>query len=326
MYTEKRLKVIDANILYLIGAILFFTVGFYFQNLSFKLGLVITQYLLILLPPLLYLVIKKISIKNTMRFKKISIKHGVLVTCITLLMYPMAVSSNTFFMLLMSLLGNLNIPELPTATNTSEYIVLMLIISISAGICEEIFFRGFILSGYENLGKKRAIIFSSILFGIFHFNLYNLFGPIILGLVFSYLVILTDSIYAGIIGHITNNGFAVSLGFIINKLSGFFEESHEVVESVEISTTTALFMNLVVFAGLSIITVSIAFKLIGIIKKDIREEKKIIRENNFHQESTEYEEVVKDKVSFKDFTPLLLVLPLFLWIAIMQIREIIYLS
>jgi len=157
MQKRKRLRVIDANILYLIAAILFFTIGFYFQTLSLKLGLIITQYLLILLPPILYLIIKKIPIKTTMRFKKISIKHGILVMCITLLMYPLAVCANTLFMILMSLLGNLNIPELPTASSTSEYIILMLIISISAGICEEVFFRGFILSGYENFGEKMQL-------------------------------------------------------------------------------------------------------------------------------------------------------------------------
>ena len=326
MQKRKRLKVIDANILYLIAAILFFTIGFYFQTLSLKLGLIITQYLLILLPPILYLIIKKIPIKTTMRFKKISIKHGILVMCITLLMYPLAVCANTLFMILMSLLGNLNIPELPTASSTSEYIILMLIISISAGICEEVFFRGFILSGYENLGKKNAIIFSSILFGIFHFNLYNLLGPIVLGLVFSYLVILTDSLYAGIIGHITNNGFAVTLGYIINRIADSALETQEVVESMEVSTTIALLVNLAVFIGISIFTISIAFRLIKIIKRDMKNQKNIMYKNNFDEEGTEYEKIQRNKVSFLDFLPLLFVLPLFLWIGIIQIKEIIYLG
>ena len=114
-------------------------------------------------------------------------------------------------MTIISFLGNLNIPQLPMATNKSEYVKLLFIISVSAGICEEIFFRGFVLSGYERMGKRRAIIFSAILFGFFHFNIYNLAGPIILGLIFGYLVIETGSIFAGMIGHMVNNGFAVTL-------------------------------------------------------------------------------------------------------------------
>ncbi|SNT08438.1 hypothetical protein SAMN05446037_103825 [Anaerovirgula multivorans] len=324
MLDEKRLKVVDANILYLIGAILFFTVGFYFQNLSLELGLVITQYLLILLPPIIYLQMKKISIKKTMRFNKISTKHGLLVVCITLLMYPTAVFANAVLMALLSLLGNLNIPELPTATNTSEYILLLLIISISAGICEEVFFRGFILPGYEGLGVKKAMIISSILFGVFHFNIYNLFGPIVLGLVFSYLVILTDSLYAGIIGHMVNNGFAVTLGFLLNTLSRFLEGNQEA--AADISTTAALAMTVIFFGIIATITAFIALKLANIIKKDMDQQKKLSRQNNFDQDRLEYEIEIQDPVFLKDYLPLLLVLPLYLLVVLLQVKEIIYLG
>ncbi|WP_090553477.1 type II CAAX endopeptidase family protein [Natronincola ferrireducens] len=320
MEQGRKLKVVDANILYLIGAILFFTIGFYFQHLNLNLGLIITQYVLILLPPIVYLTINKIPIKRTMRFNKIRPKHSFLVICITLLMYPTAVLVNAIFMAVLSFLGNLNIPEIPTATNATEYILLIFIISISAGICEEVFFRGFILPGYEQLGKRKAIVFSSILFGIFHFNVYNLFGPIVLGLVFSYLVILTNSIYAGIIGHIINNGFAVTLGYILNRLSHFVEENQEA--AAEVSTTTALLMSIVFFGIIAIISGMIALKLAGIIKKDMDEQKKSTEENNFLQDEEKYEEEILS-VSLRDYIPLLLVVPLFFLVAFIQVKEII---
>ena len=324
MQNTRKLRLLDANILYSIAGILFFTIGAYFQKLNFNLGLITTQYFLILLPPIIYLIVRKIDLKKTLRLNKISIKHSILIVFITLLMYPIAISANTLLMLLMSLIGNLNIPQLPTATNTNEYMILIFIISISAGICEEVFFRGFILPGYENLGKKKAIIFSSILFGIFHFNLYNLLGPIVLGLVFSYLVILTDSIFAGIIGHITNNGFAVTLGFIINKMSVPISESQEVLETVEMSTTMALFINLIFFIIVSIITMSIASRLIKIIKKDMDNKNNMV-DLNLSQNILSYRNL-DENVNFADFIPLIVVLLLFLWTSITQIKEIIYLG
>lgn len=320
MLYERKLEVIDANILYFIGAILFFTIGFYFQNLNLELGLIITQYILILLPPIVYLNIKKISVKKTMRLNKLGKKNGLLIVFITLLMYPTAVVANTLFMVLLSLLGNLNIPELPSASSPSQYILLMLIISMSAGICEEFFFRGFILSAYETLGKKKAIIISSVLFGIFHFNLYNLFGPIVLGLVFSYLVILTDSLYAGIIGHIVNNGFAVTLAYIMNISSKFLVENQEVV--VESTTTQVLLISSIFFAGFAIITVAIAFKLINIIKKDMNKKNDTLNPNNFYLEGLKYEKEIVESMSFKNYIPLLLVLPFYFVIAYIQIKEI----
>ncbi|SET48746.1 hypothetical protein SAMN05660297_02537 [Natronincola peptidivorans] len=324
MQYQKKLQIIDANILYLIGAVLLFTIGSYFQHLSLKSGLIITQYILILMPPIIYMLVRKIPIQSTMRLNKLKIKHGILIVFITLLMYPTAVFGNALFMTILSLLGNLNIPELPTATDTREYVVLLMIISISAGICEEVFFRGFILPGYEKLGTRKAIIISSILFGVFHFNLYNLVGPIVLGLVFSYLVILTNSLYAGIIGHIVNNGFAVTLGFLLNRFSELPEENYET--AVEISTTTALFINVVIFGLLAIGAAFIASKLINIIKKDMKKEKNILKLNNFHEEGSKYEEEIKDSISFTEYIPLVLMIPLYLFVAFMQLKEIISLG
>jgi len=55
------------------------------------------------------------------------------------------------------------------------------------------------------------------LFGLFHFNLANLVGPIFLGLLFAWLVQVTNSIYAGMIGHAVNNGFAVTISYLMTR-------------------------------------------------------------------------------------------------------------
>lgn len=316
MLNKKRLKVLDANLLYLIGAILFWTVGAYVQNRSLQSGLIITQYVIILLPPIIYIKAKKLNIKETLKLNKISFKHGFLVACITILTYPAAVFANALLMTIMSLIGNLNIPQLPTATSGSEYLILMFIISISAGICEEVFFRGFILSGYERMGKKSAIILSAILFGFFHFNLYNLMGPIVLGLVFGYLVVETNSIFAGMIGHIVNNGFAVTLGFILNLVSELLPNMETASEAaVELPTSIAMLSSTIVFGVISAVTVLIAYQLVKIIKKD-----------RVELNSKVCNEEIKAEVKGVEFTPLIFTGILFIIIAIAQIKEIISLG
>ncbi|HAS74892.1 MAG TPA: hypothetical protein DCS67_12175, partial [Clostridiales bacterium UBA8960] len=76
-----------------------------------------------------------------------------------------------------------------------------------------------ILNAYESeLGKKWGAIFSGLLFGIFHFNPQNLLGPILLGIFFSYLVQLTGSLFAAIVAHITNNGIAVTMSYVVDSL------------------------------------------------------------------------------------------------------------
>ncbi|HZX20785.1 MAG TPA: type II CAAX endopeptidase family protein [Clostridia bacterium] len=316
MPDQKQLRVFDANMLYLIGAILFWTIGAHVQIKNFESGLIITQYIIILLPPIIYIAVKKLSIKETLKLNRISLKHSFLIVCITLLIYPVAIFGNTLLMTIISFLGNLNIPQLPMATNKNEYIVLLFIISISAGICEEIFFRGFILSGYERMGKKKAIIFSAILFGFFHFNIYNLAGPIILGLVFGYLVLETDSIFAGMIGHMVNNGFAVTLGFILNLAMDLLPDMDAVNETViDVPTPLAMLSTTVLFGIISVVTLSVAYRLIKIIKKD--------REDLNPKTHYRYEETDVKKF---EFIPLIFTGILFIIITIIQIKEIISLG
>ncbi len=323
MIREKRLRVLDANLLYLISAILFLWLGAYFQKKDLLTGLVITQYLLILSPPIIYLLISKIKIKKTLRLNKLSFKHGVLVAIITILMYPTALFANAVFMFLLSLLGNLNIPQIPTAENVKDYALLMLIVSLTAGVCEEVFFRGFILSGYEQMGKKKAIIISSILFGLFHFNIYNLLGPIVLGLVFAYLVTITDSIFAGIIGHMVNNGFAVSLGFLINFLSRQINMNEAVANNPqEVSTTIAMLYSMILFGFIAIGTGFIAYHLFNIIKKDKSKEKDKVEDWEKDNEEEQWLNTF-NKTKSIEFAPLLLTIPLFLMVASIQIIEII---
>lgn len=329
MQQERKLKVLDANLLYLIGAILFILIGSVVQYRDLMSGLLITQYVLILLPPILYLALKKVSIKKALRLNTLRPKHILLIALITILMYPAAVAANAFMMFLLSLLGNLNVPELPTAENAQQYVLLMFIISISAGICEEVFFRGFVLRGYEALGKNKAIIISAVLFGIFHFNLYNLMGPIVLGLVFAYLVTLTDSIFAGMVGHIVNNGFAVTLSFLLNYFTGRIDMTEAAETATELSTSASLLISCILFAVIALGTGFLALHLVNIIKRDMKKSKELMSEETKSDSEEEIEISPVKKVhgaKLKEYIPLLLVAPLFIWITVIQIQEIISLG
>src|SRR5699024_4587010 len=80
-----------------------------------------------------------------------------------------------------------------------------------------IMFRGTIMNAYEGLSKKKAIIYSAVLFGLFHLNLQNLVGPILLGIIFGIIVYKTNSIYSSIIAHTINNGIALTIGYLTFK-------------------------------------------------------------------------------------------------------------
>ena len=72
--------------------------------------------------------------------------------------------------------------------------------------CEELFFRGFVLSGlYTHYGPRWALFGSALLFAASHFNPWQFIPLFIFGLFLGALVYWTHSIYPALFAHAINN-------------------------------------------------------------------------------------------------------------------------
>ena len=92
---------------------------------------------------------------------------------------------------------------------------ILLVIAVLPAICEELAFRGFILSGFRHMGHKwRAIVFSSVLFGFAHMVLQQQLIAGLVGLVIGYIAVQSGSIWPCMLFHVTNN----SLGVLVNMI------------------------------------------------------------------------------------------------------------
>lgn len=214
---KDQFSIREANTLFILLAFLFLTVGAYVQSRELISGFLITEFGLMAMPVMFYSAVRKKDIRKIFRLNRMPFSAVVKIMVMAALMVPAVAASNLITLFIIDFFGTpINMP-IPTASTMGEFLLLFAVIAGSAGICEELFFRGAILNGYENeIGKKWGAIFSGLLFGIFHFNPQNLFGPIILGIFFAYLVQLTNSIFAAVIAHVTNNGIGVSLGYVGN--------------------------------------------------------------------------------------------------------------
>lgn len=231
--TNRNFSIKEANGFFIILAVLFLTVGAYVQMRELISGLLITEFGLLAFPVILYSMIMKKDLRRVFRLKWLPASAVFKIIILAALLLPAIAVANLASIFIIELFGNAIESTIPTASSGPEFLLLFAVIAGSAGICEELFFRGAILNGYESeLGMKWGAVFSGLLFGIFHFNPQNIFGPIILGIVFSYLVQLTGSIFAGIIAHMTNNGIAVTMGYLMNVVSnGAVAESDLIFES-----------------------------------------------------------------------------------------------
>lgn len=218
MNLKPHYPVTVAGWAYLLGALTLLTLGGWVQDMDFKAGMLITEYGLVLLPVLLIGWFFRVDMKGALRLNPLKSMEMLLIPLMVLLALPVTLFLNLLVITLMAQFGKAYGMPIPSADSLADLSMLFFIISISAGICEEFFFRGMILDAYSaRLGAKRGILVSAVLFGLFHFNPQNLLGPIFLGLLFGYLVLITKSLLAGILAHMTNNGIAVLMMYAANS-------------------------------------------------------------------------------------------------------------
>ncbi len=311
MQEGNNISIFGANVVYLLTAVLLLTVGSYVQHKNIQIGLLITEYILVLLPPFIYIYLEKENSKQVFRLNPLKTKHGLLIILIIVLSYPVALFFNIIIMIFISTFGKIEQMPIPVASNIFEYLILMFIIAISAGICEEVLFRGLLMRAYETLGKTRAIWISAFLFGIIHFNVQNFAGPVVLGIIFGYLVYETNSLFAAVIGHITNNGVALTISFLTNLYGQNNFESN--ISSVQMPDTVHLIAGAVFIGIIAVVSGAGAYFLFQIIRKETM---LITHETVPMQKKQSIEE---KKFTLLRYSPVLLIVVIYLYIAYIRL-------
>lgn len=93
----------------------------------------------------------------------------------------------------------------------TSIIPIIIFIGILSPIIEEIVFRGVLLNKLRRYGDKTAIYFTALTFALFHGNLSQFFYAFVLGLIFGYIAINTNTIKYTIILHIAINMFGSAI-------------------------------------------------------------------------------------------------------------------
>lgn len=190
-----------------------------FLNGNMLLLLLMIQFYCVLFPALFYMIGNKINIKETLRFNSPGILPSFLIILISAPAFYAASALNSVVMYILQFIGQA--PEdtvIPLPQNLGEVFISILVIAVAPSVCEEILHRGVLLKAYENRGTMKAVVISGIMFGVFHFDITNLFGPILLGILFGYYVVKTNSIFAGVIAHFMNNFLATVLQYLTKDL------------------------------------------------------------------------------------------------------------
>lgn len=123
-----------------------------------------------------------------------------------------ALSLGSLWMLALEGMGARLVDQvLPVADSTGALMMLVLSYCVLPGVFEELLFRGFLLSAWERRGTLYALVVSTALFASIHGSIAGLPTQLMLGFAIGYIVINTDSLYAGIIYHTVHNTVLILL-------------------------------------------------------------------------------------------------------------------
>ena len=97
----------------------------------------------------------------------------------------------------------------------------VLALALLPALVEELFFRGALLSGLEKWGQGAAILVSSLCFALVHGSAANFLGPLVAGLLFGYLTVITGSLWPAVVGHLCNNLVYLWMGYVLKRYAAF---------------------------------------------------------------------------------------------------------
>ena len=96
--------------------------------------------------------------------------------------------------------------DLLAVNNASGLLAAVVTISLFPAVSEEMLFRGLVLTGLRRrFGPAAAVAGAGTLFALVHLNPWQFIPLLLIGVFISFVVHRTNSLYAGIVAHATNN-------------------------------------------------------------------------------------------------------------------------
>lgn len=116
--------------------------------------------------------------------------------------------------------------EFPTGSQDSalgpvwSFLLNVVLVAVLPAIFEELLHRGWLLSELGKVGYKKAILITSVLFGLIHFNITQVSYAFVIGIILAIVTLASKSVVPAIIIHFTNNFTSVYLSSA--KANGWF--------------------------------------------------------------------------------------------------------
>ena len=168
-----------------------------------------------------------------------------------------------------------------------KYLGYVVVTCVTPAICEEILFRGTILSGLKQHGIKVAVFGSAVIFMLMHGNAEQTVHQLIVGILIGYVFFKSGNLWLGSLIHFFNNFIAISVTYFVSVAANGEEVVEETTKAL---TATDLISSIISTA----IFVWFGYYLIKLLIDKLLKEDQKINENSDKQESLKLQSITVD--------------------------------
>lgn len=308
---NKNKSILKIYLIYFICMCLFTVVrilyakGLLFNSLNsisqdIVLTLIIQGLIMFLIPLLLYFVLLKRTPKmvfKTCNYEKISIVAIVISIGIGIVAYFGNVLISTVFSGFLTFLGY----EKPVGADTilTDYTVVTLIVNIFTvailpALGEEFLHRGVLLQGTKQIGFKKAILISALLFSFMHFNINQCSYAFIMGLILGIIAVASKNIWPAIIIHFINN----LIGVLVEGLKGLFKIDLYSIFTKAFASLNFIIGFIFIFITLAVLVTLMAYLIFLLYKKTTLKRVKSAENNVYLLEQSNKKDELNNKPEF----------------------------
>lgn len=177
--------------------------------------------LILILPSVIYLIMKKEKVTELLRIRKISIANVILLILFAFLILPILAVCNAFSMLFTR--NEISVQVEGIVTNVPLFAALILIALIPC-ILEESVYRGMFYNEFRKIRPLAAVVLSGLLFGLMHMNFNQFAYAFVLGCILPLVIEATDSILASMVIHFTINANSTIWMYLLPKVMQWAED------------------------------------------------------------------------------------------------------
>lgn len=192
----------------------------FFNITDYRMKLFITHLTIFIIPAIIYLLLSKRNIRDTLKFNKLYFKDALLLILLAFVCQPMV----TLLSLISQLVFPNNVATVITAIIDTPYLLFLLLFAVMPAITEEITIRGVVLAGYDDENIYVSAVVTGLFFGIMHLDGQQFLYAVALGIILALVVRITKSIFSSMIIHFIINGTSVTMSKLTDLLPASKEE------------------------------------------------------------------------------------------------------